>query len=72
MAKDTGKISRTFMQYRFLQIITQKDCMHQNISLITPLTKYNTSKGHESAKITLNIPPMSAEIISTDPKREHH
>lgn len=65
MAKDIiGVPSRTFMEYRFLPGETKKDCVPENISLRTTLTRYTKEGGAESAKIVLNVPFLSAAMQS--------
>ncbi len=61
MAQIIEKVSRTFGEYLLIPGLTTKECTPQNVSLKTPLVKYN--KGEEP-KISLNIPFVSAIMQS--------
>jgi IMP dehydrogenase len=62
MVKILKEDSTTFAEYLVLPRLTNKECVHKNISLRTPLTKYNANEGIDSAKITLNLPFLSASM----------
>ena len=53
--------SRTFNEYLLVPGYSSKDCTMENVSLKTPIVKFN--KGEESA-ITMNIPLVSAIMQS--------
>ena len=57
MANYLNDVSRTFGEYLLIPGLTTKQCIPANVSLQTPLVKYN--KG-ESPAISLNIPFVSA------------
>ena len=61
MAQIIEKVSRTFGEYLLIPGLTTKECTPQNVSLKTPLVKFN--KGEEP-KISLNIPFVSAIMQS--------
>ena len=54
--------SHTFSEYLLIPGYTAEDCVPQNVSLRTALTKYR--KGQEEPAITLNIPLVSAIMQS--------
>ena len=58
--------SHTFSEYLLIPGYTSEDCVPQNVSLRTPLTKYR--KGEEEPAISLNIPLTSAimQSVSND------
>jgi len=58
--------SRTFSEYLLIPGYTSEDCIPDNVSLRTPLTKYR--KGEEEPAISLNIPMTSAimQSVSND------
>ena len=58
--------SRTFSEYLLIPGYTSEDCIPDNVSLRTPLTKYR--KGVEEPAISLNIPMTSAimQSVSND------
>ena len=58
--------SHTFSEYLLIPGYTSEDCIPQNVSLKTPLTKYR--KGEEEPAISLNIPMTSAimQSVSND------
>ena len=58
--------SHTFSEYLLIPGYTSEDCVPQNVSLRTPLTKYR--KGKEEPAISLNIPMTSAimQSVSND------
>ena len=58
--------SRTFSEYLLIPGYTSEDCIPDNVSLRTPLTKYR--KGVEEPDISLNIPMTSAimQSVSND------
>ena len=57
MAKILDDISRTFNEYLLLPNLTDERCIPENVSLSTPLVKFN--KGEEP-KLKANIPMVSA------------
>ncbi|HEX3025795.1 MAG TPA: IMP dehydrogenase [Clostridia bacterium] len=61
MAHYFSEPSRTFNEYLLLPGYSSKECVPYNVSLQTPLVKFN--KGEESA-ITMNIPMVSAIMQS--------
>ena len=61
MAIYLDDVSRTFGEYLLIPGLTTKQCIPTNVSLKTPLVKYN--KGEKSA-IELNIPFVSAIMQS--------
>ncbi len=63
MAIFFNDVSRTFGEYLLIPGLTTKQCIPENISLKTPLVKFNSKKGEESA-INLNIPLVSAIMQS--------
>ena len=58
--------SHTFSEYLLVPGYTSEDCIPDNVSLRTPLTKYR--KGEEEPAISLNIPLVSAimQSVSND------
>ena len=54
--------SHTFSEYLLIPGYTSEDCIPDNVSLRTPLTKYR--KGEEEPAISLNIPMISAIMQS--------
>ncbi len=58
--------SHTFSEYLLIPGYTSEECVPQNVSLRTPLTKYR--KGQEEPAISLNIPMTSAimQSVSND------
>ena len=58
--------SHTFSEYLLIPGYTSEDCIPNNVSLRTPLTKYR--KGVEEPAISLNIPMVSAimQSVSND------
>ena len=58
--------SRTFSEYLLVPGYTSEQCIPDNVSLRTPLTKYR--KGQEEPAISLNIPMTSAimQSVSND------
>ena len=63
MAIFFNDVSRTFGEYLLIPGLTTKACIPENISLKTPLVKFNLTNGEESA-IKLNIPLVSAIMQS--------
>ena len=61
MANYLNDVSRTFGEYLLIPGLTTKQCIPTNVSLKTPLVKFN--KG-ESSAISLNIPVVSAIMQS--------
>ena len=61
MAIYVEEVSRTFGEYLLIPGLTTKQCVPSNVSLRTPLVKYNL--GTQSA-IELNIPFVSAIMQS--------
>ncbi|KOP67432.1 inosine-5-monophosphate dehydrogenase [Bacillus sp. FJAT-18019] len=57
MAKYYNEPSRTFSEYLLLPNLTTKDCMPENVSLKTPITKYSEEN---NSSLELNIPFASA------------
>ncbi len=66
MAHYMQEPSRTFSEYLLIPGYTSEDCIPDNVSLRTPLTKYR--KGKEEPAISLNIPLTSAimQSVSND------
>ena len=58
--------SHTFSEYLLIPGYTSEQCVPDNVSLRTPLTKYR--KGQEEPAISLNIPLVSAimQSVSND------
>ena len=58
--------SHTFSEYLLIPGYTSEECVPNNVSLRTPLTKYR--KGQEEPAISLNIPMVSAimQSVSND------
>ena len=63
MAIFFNDVSRTFGEYLLIPGLTTKQCLPENISLKTPLVKFNVKNREESA-IKLNIPLVSAIMQS--------
>ncbi len=63
MAIFFNDVSRTFGEYLLIPSLTTKQCIPENVSLKTPLVKFNIKNGEESA-IKLNIPLVSAIMQS--------
>jgi IMP dehydrogenase len=61
MAKIFEEISRTFDEYLLIPNLTPRNCIPNNISLATPITKYNE---RSLRPLTLNIPMVSAIMQS--------
>jgi len=61
MAQYLNETSRTFSEYLLIPGLTTKECVPNNVSLKTPLTKF--SKG-QTSDIELNIPFVSAIMQS--------
>lgn len=59
MAKIIDDISRTFQEYLLLPGLTKRDHISSNVSLKTPIQKYDSKVG---MKATLNIPMISASM----------
>ncbi len=66
MAHYYSEPSHTFSEYLLIPGYTSEDCIPDNVSLRTPLTKYR--KGEEEPAISLNIPMVSAimQSVSND------
>ena len=66
MAYYYSEPSHTFSEYLLVPGYTSEDCIPDNVSLRTPLTKYR--KGVEEPAISLNIPLVSAimQSVSND------
>ncbi len=66
MAYYYSEPSHTFSEYLLVPGYTSEDCIPDNVSLKTPLTKYR--KGVEEPAISLNIPMVSAimQSVSND------
>ena len=66
MAYYYSEPSHTFSEYLLVPGYTSEDCIPDNVSLRTPLTKYR--KGVEEPAISLNIPMVSAimQSVSND------
>ena len=62
MAHYVSEPSRTFSEYLLIPGYTSEECIPNNVSLRTPLTKYR--KGEEEPAISLNIPLVSAVMQS--------
>ena len=58
MAYFYSEPSHTFSEYLLIPGYTSEQCVPDNVSLRTPLTKYR--KGLEEPAISLNIPLVSA------------
>ena len=54
--------SHTFSEYLLVPGYTSEDCIPDNVSLKTPLVRYR--KGQEECPISLNIPMVSAIMLS--------
>jgi IMP dehydrogenase len=63
MAIFFNDVSRTFGEYLLIPGLTTKECIPSNVSLRTPLVKFDMRKGEKSA-ISLNIPLVSAIMQS--------
>ena len=65
MSKIFEEPSRTFNEYLLIPGYSSADCMVENVSLKTPVTKFRMG---EKAKITMNIPMTSAvmQAVSGD------
>ena len=61
MANYLNDVSRTFGEYLLIPGLTTKECIPTNVSLKTPLVKFNKN---ESPAISLNIPFVSAIMQS--------
>ena len=61
MSKILEDVSRTFSEFLLIPNLTTKECVPDNVSLSTPLTKY---KKGETPDLTLNIPMASAIMQS--------
>jgi len=61
MARYFNHVSRTFNEYLLIPGLTTKECYPENISLKTPLVRYNRG---ESPELELNIPFVSAIMQS--------
>ena len=59
--------SRTFSEYLLIPGYSSKDCVPENVSLKTPITKFNL-KNNEESELYLNIPMASAimQAVSDD------
>lgn len=66
MAHIYKSTSRTFNEYLLVPNLTTKDCYPDNVNLKTAIVKYK--KGIEEAKISLNVPFVSAimQSVSND------
>ena len=62
MAHYMSEPSRTFSEYLLIPGYTSEECVPNNVSLRTPLTKFR--KGYEEPAISLNIPLVSAVMQS--------
>ncbi|MGN0998860.1 MAG: IMP dehydrogenase [Faecousia sp.] len=62
MAHFMSEPSRTFSEYLLIPGYTSEQCIPDNVSLRTPLTKFR--KGYEEPAISLNIPLTSAVMQS--------
>ena len=60
--------SHTFSEYLLVPGYTSPDCIPNNVSLRTPLVKFNKAKGEKPA-ISLNIPMISAIMQSVSDDR---
>ncbi len=67
MAYFYPELSRTFSEYLLVPGYSSSKCIVSNVSLKTPLVKYR--KGKEDAKISLNIPMVSAIMQSVSGER---
>ncbi len=67
MASIINEPSRTFNEYLLIPGYTSTDCIPDNVSLRTPLTKFR--KGVEEPAISLNIPLTSAIMQSVSGDR---
>ena len=61
MARYFNDVSRTFNEYLLIPGLTTKECFPQNVSLKTPLVKYQKGTAPE---LELNIPFVSAIMQS--------
>ena len=61
MARYFNDVSRTFNEYLLIPGLTTKECFPQNVSLKTPLVKYQKGSAPE---LELNIPFVSAIMQS--------
>ncbi len=61
MAKYTNEVSRTFSEYLLIPGLTDKNCFPSNVTLKTPLVKFNKD---EDCELELNIPFVSAIMQS--------
>ena len=61
MASYLNDVSRTFGEYLLIPGLTTKQCIPENVSLRTPLVKYDKD---QSPRISLNIPFVSAIMQS--------
>ena len=61
MSKILTDISRTFSEFLLLPNLTTEKCIHENVSLKTPIVKF---KKNEEPKICANIPMVSAIMQS--------
>jgi IMP dehydrogenase len=62
MAIYIDEVSRTFGEYLFIPGLTTKQCITSNVSLKTPLVKYNAA--NSKSALELNIPFVSAIMQS--------
>ena len=61
MAKILNDVSRTFNEFLLLPNLTDERCVPDNVSLWTPLVKYNRG---ESPTLSANLPMVSAIMQS--------
>lgn len=61
MAVFVNEVSRTFGEYLLIPGLTTRECTPQNVSLSTPLVRFNRG---DSTRIKLNIPFVSAIMQS--------
>ena len=61
MAIYLNDVSRTFGEYLLIPGLTTKECIPSNVSLKTPMVKFNAG---EKSAIELNIPFVSAIMQS--------
>lgn len=61
MAQYLNEVSRTFNEYLLVPDLTTKECVPSNVSLKTPIVKFNRN---ETPEIELNIPFVSAIMQS--------
>jgi IMP dehydrogenase len=66
MAQYLNETSRTFSEYLLIPGLTTKDCVPNQVSLTTPLTKFD---GNGKSEIELNIPFVSAIMQSVSDDR---